>query len=109
VWLTADVHYAAAHFYNPDKAQFQDFTPFWEFVAGPLHAGTGSQNELDNTFGPEVKFAKAAPAGVILSPSDNMQFFGHVQIEGATGQMTITLRDRTDAALWSTKLDPESI
>src|SRR5205085_1081988 len=22
VWLTADVHYAAAHYYNPDKAQF---------------------------------------------------------------------------------------
>src|SRR4029079_2898593 len=31
VWLTADVHYAAAHYYNPDKAQFQDFDPFWEF------------------------------------------------------------------------------
>jgi alkaline phosphatase D len=107
VWLTADVHYAAAHFYNPDKAQFQDFTPFWEFVAGPLHAGTGSQNELDNTFGPEVKFVKAAPSGVILSPSDNMQFFGHVRIDGASGQMTVTLRDRTDAALWSTTLDPK--
>ena len=34
VWLTADVHYAAAHYYNPDKAQFQDFEPFWEFVSG---------------------------------------------------------------------------
>ena len=107
VWLTADVHYAAAHFYNPDKAQFQDFAPFWEFVAGPLHAGTGWQNELDNTFGPEVKFVKAAPSGVILSPSDNMQFFGHVKIDGATGQMTVTLRDRADAALWSTTLDPK--
>jgi alkaline phosphatase D len=107
VWLTADVHYAAAHFYNPDKAQFQDFTPFWEFVAGPLHAGTGSQNELDNTFGPEVRFVKAAPAGKILSPSDGMQFFGHVRIEGATGQMIVTLRDRSDAALWSTTLDPK--
>src|SRR5258705_13234446 len=27
VWLTADVHYAAAHYYNPDKAQFQEFRP----------------------------------------------------------------------------------
>jgi len=90
VWLTADVHYAAAHFYNPDKAQFQDFTPFWEFVAGPLHAGTGWQNDLDNTFGPEVRFVKAAPSGAILSPSDGLQFFGHVKIEGATGQMTVT-------------------
>jgi alkaline phosphatase D len=107
VWLTADVHYAAAHFYNPDKAQFQEFVPFWEFVAGPLHAGTGRQNELDNTFGPEVRFSKPAPAGVILSPSDGLQFFGHVRIEGATGQMTVTLRDRNDVALWSTTLDPK--
>ena len=59
MWLTADVHYAAAHYYNPDKAQFQEFDPFWEFVSGPLHAGTFGPNELDNTFGPEVKFIKA--------------------------------------------------
>jgi alkaline phosphatase D len=109
VWLTADVHYAAAHFYSPDKAQFQEFSPFWEFVAGPLHAGTGSGNELDHTFGPEVRFSKAAPSGVILSPSDGLQFFGHVKIEGATGQMTVTLRDRNDVALWSTTLDPKPI
>ena len=63
VWLTADVHYAAAHYYNPDKAQFQEFDPFWEFVAGPLHAGTFGPNELDNTFGPEVKFVKAPGPG----------------------------------------------
>ena len=85
VWLTADVHYAAAHYYNPDKAQFQDFEPFWEFVSGPLHAGTFGPNELDN----------------------GMQFFGHVQIEGKTGRLTVTLRDRADVALWSTTLDPK--
>ena len=38
VWLTADVHYCAAHHYHPDRAAFQDFEPFWEFVAGPLNA-----------------------------------------------------------------------
>ncbi len=108
VWLTADVHYAAAHYYNPDKAQFQDFEPFWEFVSGPLHAGTFGPNELDNTFGPEVRFVKAPGAGSQnLPPSAGMQFFGHVKIEGATGQMTVTLRDRTDVALWSTTLDPK--
>jgi alkaline phosphatase D len=108
VWLTADVHYAAAHYYNPDKAQFQDFEPFWEFVAGPLHAGTFGPNELDNTFGPEVKFIKApGPGKQNLPPSAGMQFFGHVKIEGGTGQMTVTLRDRADVALWSTTLDPK--
>ena len=62
VWLTADVHYTAAHYYNPDKAQFQEFDPFWEFVSGPFHAGTFGPNELDNTFGPEVRFIKAPGA-----------------------------------------------
>ena len=86
MWLTADVHYAAAHYYNPDKAQFQDFDPFWEFVSGPLHAGTFGPNELDNTFGPEVKFIKAPGLDKQnLPPSAGMQFFGHVKIEGATG------------------------
>ena len=55
------MHYTAAHYYNPDKAQFQDFEPFWEFVSGPLHAGTFGPNDLDNTFGPEVKFIKTTP------------------------------------------------
>lgn len=110
VWLTADVHYAAAHYYNPDKAQFQEFEPFWEFVAGPLHAGTFGPNELDNTFGPEVKFVKAAGRDKPnLPPSAGMQFFGHVRIDGNSGQMTVTLRDRADVALWSTTLDPRPL
>jgi alkaline phosphatase D len=108
VWLTADVHYAAAHYYNPDKAQFGEFDPFWEFVAGPLHAGTFGPNDLDNTFGPELKFIKAPGSGnQNLPPSAGMQFFGHVKIDGASGQMTVTLRDRADVALWSTTLDPK--
>jgi alkaline phosphatase D len=108
VWLTADVHYTAAHYYNPDKAQFQEFEPFWEFVSGPLHAGTFGPGDLDNTFGPEVKFVKApAPDQQNAPPSAGMQFFGHVQIEGVSGRMTVTLRDRADTALWSTTLDPK--
>src|SRR3569832_1519790 len=59
VWLTADVHYTAAHYYDPNKAQFQDFEPFWDFVSGPLHAGTFGPNALDNTFGPQLKYIKA--------------------------------------------------
>ena len=34
VWLTADVHYTAAHYYDPERARFQEFAPFWEFVSG---------------------------------------------------------------------------
>jgi alkaline phosphatase D len=108
VWVTADVHYAAAHYYNPNKAQFQDFEPFWEFVTGPLHAGTFGPNAMDNTFGPEVKFIKAPGADKQnLPPSAGMQFFGHAKIDGASGQLTVTIRDRADSALWSITLDPK--
>ena len=54
VWLTADVHYCAAHHYSPERAGFTDFDPFWEFVAGPINAGSFGPGELDGTFGPEV-------------------------------------------------------
>jgi len=30
VWITADMHYTAAHLYHPNRARFQDFDPFWE-------------------------------------------------------------------------------
>src|ERR1700709_384939 len=106
VWLTADVHYAAAHYYNPDKAQFQEFEPFWEFVSWPLHAGTFGPNELDHTLRPEVKLIQApGPDKQNAPPSAGMQFFGHVQIEGTSGQMTVTFHDRTATAPWSTTLD----
>jgi alkaline phosphatase D len=56
VWFTADVHFTAAHYYEPASASFTDFKPFWEFVGGPLNAGTFGPNELDLTFGPTVMF-----------------------------------------------------
>jgi alkaline phosphatase D len=108
VWLTADVHYTAAHHYHPNRAQFQDFDPFWEFVSGPLHAGTFGPNELDNTFGPEVRYMKApAPGQVNLPPSAGMQFFGEVQIDGKTAALTVHLRDLQGASLWQTTLAPQ--
>ncbi|APP83116.1 alkaline phosphatase D family protein [Xanthomonas hortorum] len=92
VWLTADVHYCAAHYYHPDKAAFQQFEPFWEFVAGPLNAGSFGPNALDATFGPTVIFQKAPPAPN-LSPLAGFQFFGEVEIDAHTGVLTVTLRD----------------
>ncbi|WP_102960653.1 alkaline phosphatase D family protein [Mangrovicella endophytica] len=108
VWLTADVHYTAAHYYDPEKAVFQDFDPFWEFVSGPLHSGTFGPGDLDPTFGPQLRYAKAPTAeqGQNLSPAAGLQFFGHVQIAADTEVMTVTLRDAADAALWSTDLTP---
>jgi len=107
VWLTADVHYTAAHYYDPNKAQFQDFAPFWEFVSGPLNAGTFGPNELDATFGPQLKFAKAPEKDQEnLSPLAEMQFFGHVKIDGDTEVMTVTLKDLKNRDLYKVDLNP---
>jgi alkaline phosphatase D len=108
VWLTADVHYTAAHYYDPNAAQFQDFTPFWEFISGPLNAGTFGPNPLDNTFGPKVVFQKAPPTGQAnLPPSAGLQFFGQVDIDGATEVMTVTLKDLAGATLFAQEITPE--
>src|SRR5262249_37072419 len=56
VGLPADVHYASAIYYDPARAAFSDFTPFWEFVAGPINAGTFGPGEIDRTFGPDVRY-----------------------------------------------------
>jgi alkaline phosphatase D len=83
VWLTADVHYAAAHHYDPARAHGAEFDPFWEFVAGPIHAGTFGPDLLDATFGPEVRFQWAPPPGTgNLAPWDGLQTFGTVELTG---------------------------
>lgn len=105
VWFTADVHYCAAHYYDPNKAQFQDFEPFWEFVSGPLNAGSFGPNTLDNTFGPQVVFQKFPPAPN-YSPFAGLQFFGQVDIDGRSAAMTVSLKDINGATVYSKELQP---
>jgi len=108
VWLTADMHYTAAHYYDPNQAVFQDFEPFWEFISGPLHAGTWSPQPLDNTFGPRAVYQKGCGGDQPndLAPCFGLQFFGHVAIDGASEVMTVTLKDVADRDLWSVKIEP---
>jgi alkaline phosphatase D len=109
VWLTADVHYTAAHYYDPAKARWSDFAPFWEFVSGPLNAGSFGPNDLDPTFGPQLMFVKAPPQGQSnLPPSAGLQFFGQVDIEGATGIMTVSLCDVAGEVLFRQQLTPQT-
>ena len=92
------MHYTAAHYYDPNVAVFQDFDPFWEFISGPIHAGTWQPQQLDNTFGPRALFQKGCSAGQRndLAPCFGLQFFGHVAIDGSTDVMTVTLKDVED-------------
>jgi alkaline phosphatase D len=108
VWITADVHYAAAHYYDPAGAQFTEFLPFWEFVAGPLNAGTFGPGRLDNTFGPQVKF-NGVPYGMKQNrpPRDGLQFFGAVRIDRESEVMAVALHNLAGEVLYRVELPPE--
>ena len=103
VWFTADVHYTAAHEYHPERAAFSDFTPFWEFVSGPLNAGSFGPNKLDMTFGPKVMYQKA-PETQNTSPFAELQFFGQVDIDPKTRAMTVSLKDLNNKVLFAKEL-----
>lgn len=106
VWLTADVHYTAAHYFDPAKAKFTDFSPFWEFVSGPLNAGSFGPNKVDATFGMQVLYQKA-PQEQNAAPTAGLQFFGQVDIDAKTRAMTVTLKDLTGASLYVKTLVPQ--
>lgn len=108
VWVTADTHYTAAHYYDPAKARFTDFEPFWEFMSGPLNAGTFGPSKTDDTFGIEVVWQKAPePGKTNLPPSAGLQFYGEAKIEARSGAMTVFLKDLTGATLWQRTLAPD--
>src|SRR6266550_3433616 len=108
VWVTADVHYAAAFRYTPDHAKFSDFDPFWDFVAGPINAGTFGPGQMDLTFGPDTKFV-GVPADMKQNrpPSDGLQFYGIGRIDGDTRVLTMSLHDVEGKRLYAVDLEPE--
>jgi alkaline phosphatase D len=108
VWITGDVHYAAAHHYDPERARFKEFDPFWEFVAGPLNAGTFGPGRLDDTFGPEARFV-AIPPGMKPNrpPSAGFQFFGTLRVDGRSRVLTARLHDLSGKDLYRVDLEPQ--
>ncbi|MEQ6900308.1 alkaline phosphatase D family protein [Nocardioides sp. YIM 152588] len=112
VWLTADVHYTAAHRYSPEQAAFTDFDPFWEFVSGPVASSPfwTKDDELDGTFGPRVVFSQGEVIRGKLdtAPRPENQYFGHLDLAGS-GELTVTLYDGAGTALWRRTLEPEPV
>lgn len=108
LFITADVHYCGSYHYSPERAVFKNFKPFWEFVSGPLHAGTFGPNTLDNTFGPKEVFI-GIPQDLKPNrpPSEGFQFFGQVDIDSKTEALTVSHYNVTDELLWKKTLQPE--
>ena len=107
VWLAADVHYAAADFFDPGRAAFQDFNPFWEFIAGPFHTRPGRGRNQDRTFGPDRRFRTPISEDRNPPPSAGHQYFGHAQIDAKTGSLTVTFRDVANRILYSQSIAPD--
>ena len=109
VWLTADMHYTAAHRYDPNRAVFQDFEPFWEFISGPLHAGTWGPGPLDNTFGPR-RCSRRAAAQSRAKTSRRVSGCSSSVASISTASrevMTVTLKDVDNRDLWSVDIEPQ--
>lgn len=105
LWLTADVHYTAANHYAPERAAFGDFAPFWEFVSGPVGAGGFPAGKLDATFGPETAYVQSAPLAN-MSPSESPPYYGEVEIDGGSGELTVRLRRQGGGVLFTQSLQP---
>jgi len=109
VWITADVHFPAAISYEPSRAVFKDFNPFWEFVIGPIHAGAFGPSRdlpLDPSFGPRYEF-NIFPAEANLPPPHN-QFFGSAEVDDQTAQLTVSIHTITGKVVYEKVLRPSA-
>lgn len=106
LFLTADVHYAALHRFDPSRAVYKDFFPFHECVAGPLHASSFPPKKTDDTFGAEVLFQVEEPESSGSGPAAGRQSFGLVHIERGSHALRVTFVSGNGAVLHEAHLTP---
>ena len=92
---------------SPDRRGKAAARTVWGNAISVLAGDLLLTHALDRTFGPQVVFQKTPPAGRFnLAPSEGSCHFGQVKIDGKTGELTVTHRDASGAALHTTKLAP---
>lgn len=106
LFLTADVHYAALHRFDPERAVYKDFNAFHECIAGPLHASSFPPKKTDSTFGCEVLFQVEEPVQSGSGPAAGRQSFGLVAIAKGTHEATVTFVSGTGNVLHRARLAP---
>jgi alkaline phosphatase D len=90
------------HHYDPARTSFTEFDPFWEFVTGPINAGTFGPNTLDPTFGPSAEFVEAA-LFPNQPPTDGRQYHGVV--EATRDSLDVPIKNIAGTTLYSTRID----
>ena len=108
LFISADVHFAAAFSYRPD-AERPGFVAH-ELVTGPLSAGIGAIDDYDRDLGAERIFLHAPPThDALRSYADARRYFGFGELDiDAAGTLRGTLRDVDGAVLYELKLTPEA-
>ena len=108
VFISADVHFAAAFSYRPD-AERPGFVVH-ELVTGPLSAGLGVIDAYDRDLGAERLFLHGPAAhDAVHLYADARRYFGFGELDiAASGTLSATLRDVEGAVLYQLKLTPET-
>ena len=79
VWLTADMHYTAAHHYDPNRARCSGFRAVLGIRLGPAcMPAPGARANSTTPLVPEAMYQKGCSAeqGENLAPCFGLQFFG---------------------------------
>jgi alkaline phosphatase D len=108
LFISADVHFAAAFSYRPNSEQPSFLVH--ELVAGPLSAGIGATRDYDRDLGTERLFLHAPPSREAVSLyADARRYFsfGELDIAGS-GTLEATLRDVDGRVLYKLRLTPEA-
>ena len=107
VWLTADMHYTAAHHYDPNRAAFRISNRSGSSSPARCMRAPGRRPRSTIRSGRKRCSRRAAAgAGENLAPCFGLQFFGRVDIDGKTEVMTVTLKDVDNRDLWSVDIEP---
>jgi len=110
LFISADVHFAAAFRYRPDPRR-PGFVVH-ELVAGPLSAGLGVTDDYDRDLGTERLYLHAPPSREATGDfgyAEARRFFGFGELNlDSAGALTASLRDVAGNALYELKLTPSA-
>lgn len=112
VFLTTDVHFAAAYTYRPftgakTRGPNSEFS-FTELVAGPLSAGLFPKLIFDDSFGAERLFIHASLTGQPIESLDEaLGWFNYAVVDvDSSGQLEVSYRDGAGRLLYEVAQEP---
>ena len=106
VWITADVHYCAAHHYDPARARSRISIRSGNSSPARRTRGTFAPGVIDRTFGPEVRF-NGMPADLKPNrpPGPDTQFFGMLEADPQSRALTVAIVNTAGTRVFEQRLE----